>query len=221
MSMTREEAAYEEAMEALYAEHKEQAIEEFRDERLQSYYIANPLIAESPSRFLSQSRILIGNNPTAAFLFAAIAIEVGLKVVLLKPVIYGLVHNESFAGIIADTVMAQSGYQTKFRELLLNILSVYGGVDLNKFKRTETQKLLWTEISEVQKRRNGIMHRAEIVADEEAQVAVAVASAILEELFPSVVKKLGFHLHDAGRVCNDYRCNPTWLEFKKEGWSKF
>ena len=32
MSMAWQEAAYEEAMEALYAEHKEQAIEEFIDD---------------------------------------------------------------------------------------------------------------------------------------------------------------------------------------------
>jgi len=38
MSMTRDEAKYEEFMERLYEEHKEQAIEEFTTELLQSYY---------------------------------------------------------------------------------------------------------------------------------------------------------------------------------------
>ena len=43
MSMTPDEAAYEEYMDKLYEEHREVAIEEFTGERLQSYYIDNKL----------------------------------------------------------------------------------------------------------------------------------------------------------------------------------
>lgn len=215
MSMTWEEAAYEEAMEALYAEHKEQAIEEFTDERLQSYYIAHPSIAEPPLRSLDQARKLLPHYPTAAFVFAAIAIEVGLKVALLKPVVYGLVHSESIAGIITDMVIAHTGFD-RFRKLLLHILSEYGGVDLDQFKRQGASKTLWEEMEEVRKRRNQIIHRAEIATDDESQKAIAVASSVLEELFPAVVKNLGFHTHKNGRVCNDWRCKHKELFEKVE-----
>ena len=36
----------EQALEDLYEEFKEQAIEEFTSERLRSYYLANPLLAK-------------------------------------------------------------------------------------------------------------------------------------------------------------------------------
>ena len=221
MSMTWEEAIYEEAMEALYVEHKQQAIEEFTAEKLQSYYIAHPHVAEAPSRSLAQSRELLSKDPTAAFIFAAIAIEVGLKVALLKPVVYGLVHSESVAGIITDMVIVHTGYD-RFRQLLLHILSNYGGIDLTQFKRSKSSKLLWEEMKEVQKQRNQIIHSAKTAIAEESEKAVAVASAILEELFPSVVKNLGFHVYENGYVCSDWRCTHKELikKFKLETWLK-
>lgn len=205
MSMTWEEAAYEEGMEALYAEHKELAIEEFTDERLQSFYVANPLVSEAPLNALEEARQLAPQYPTAAYVFAAIAIEVGLKVALLKPVVYGLVQSESVAGIITDMVIGRASVD-RFRKLLFQILSEYGGVDLNTFKRSGSSKPLWEEMQEVQKRRNHIIHRAQRVTDEDSHKAISVASSILEELFPTVVKNLGFHIHENGRVCNDSRC---------------
>ena len=115
--MTWEEAAYEEAMDALYAEHKEQAIEKFTDERLQSYYLANPSVGSPPLMSLNEARMLLPDHPTAAFVFAATAIEVAVKGVLLKPIVYGLVHSDSAAGIITDMVIAHTGFD-RFRKLL-------------------------------------------------------------------------------------------------------
>lgn len=53
--MTWEEAAYDEAMSALYEEHKEQAIQEFTIERLQSYYIHYPDIAKPALKALTKA----------------------------------------------------------------------------------------------------------------------------------------------------------------------
>jgi hypothetical protein len=205
--MTWQDAAYEEGMEALYAEFKPQAIEEFTEERLQSYYVANPNLAEDPVHFLSMARQLISHSPTGSFIFAAIAVEVGLKVVLLKPVVYGLVHSESIAEMIADLVVGSARFDNKFRNLLFGILSEVGSIDLAKYKRPESLRTLWEEIKEIQERRNKIMHRAEIVVEEESHKALSVATTILEELFPLLIKRLGLHLHEGGRVCNDQHCN--------------
>lgn len=51
---------------------------------------------------LLTSRALLSKHPTPALVFATIAIEVGLKVILLKPIVYGLVHDTSAAGLITD-----------------------------------------------------------------------------------------------------------------------
>jgi len=127
MSITEEEARFDQWMEELYNEHRKQAIEEFTAERLQSFYVDNPMVAEAALRSLVESRNLLPQHPAAALIFAAIAIEVGLKVALLKPVVYGLVHSESVAGVITDLILAQTGVK-RFRNLLFKILSEYGGV---------------------------------------------------------------------------------------------
>ncbi len=209
MSMTEEEARYEEWIIELYQEHRVLAIEEFTAERLQSFYVANPLVAEAPLRSLAEARRLLPEHFTAAHIFAAIAVEVGLKVTLLKPVVYGLVHSESIAGIIADLVIRYTSL-SKFNDPLFRILSEYGGVDLKSFKRSGSSKPLWEEMQELQQRRNKIIHQADLVSKEEATKAIAIASEILEALFPSVVAKLGLHIHENRRVCNNFRCKEAW-----------
>ena len=197
--MTWEEAAYDEAMSALYEEHKEQAIQEFTVERLQSYYIHYPDIAKPAFHALSEARQLISRHPTASFIFSAISIEVGIKVTLLKPVVYGLVHSESLASIITDMVIRQTSID-RFQKLLFKILSEYGGIDLDILKRPRSPKLLWDEMKNVQKRRNQVVHRAESVNINESKQALSVAAYVLENIFPNLVEYIKLHIHKDGSV---------------------
>ena len=73
------------ARDDFYMEIGEQAIQEFKAERLESFYNQHPEISEPPLRFLAQANELNNHNPTAAFIFAVIAVEVGLKITILKP----------------------------------------------------------------------------------------------------------------------------------------
>ena len=86
--MTPDEARYEEYMDQLYEEHKEQAIEEFIDERLQSYYGEHRLLAEPAFGAFTEAKKLIHTSATAAFLFSAISVEVGLRETLVKPFVF-------------------------------------------------------------------------------------------------------------------------------------
>jgi len=210
MSMTEDEARYEEWMDELYREHKEQAIGEFTDDRLKSFYLAHPLVVASPVRALAEARALFERHTTAAQVFAVIAVEVGLKVALLKPVVYGLVHNESTAEIITDLTLRHTRFDF-FHQLLYQILSEHGGVDLKSHTRGGASKGLWPEILEIQKCRDRIVHRAESATREQAEQAIGVGRAILEELFPAVVSHLGLHLHDGVRVCEDWKCRYPGL----------
>ena len=79
MSMTPDESRIEQQMEELYQEHKEYAIEEFTIDRLQSFYLAHSTIAQPPLWALAEARDLLAEHPSAAQVFAAVAIEVGLK----------------------------------------------------------------------------------------------------------------------------------------------
>jgi len=207
MSMSYEEAAYDQYLSERYEELKveeliKEAIEEFTDERLKSYFLDNRALAKPAVDALSAARELTGINVTASFLFAAIAVEVGLKTTLLKPIVYGLVHAESVAGLVTDLAASHAGMD-RYRKLLLELLQQYGGVDLDTFKRSGSNKALWEEIKDIQSTRNLIVHRAETASEKDAELALSVATEILETIFPAVVKKLGLYLHEGFRICGD------------------
>ncbi|MBI2470034.1 MAG: hypothetical protein HYV59_02155 [Planctomycetes bacterium] len=212
--MSYEEAAYEQYMNDLYAEHRKEAIEEFTFERLCSYYSENTLLAKPAFDTLSEARKLNELNPTAGLIFAAIAMEVGLKATLLKPIVHGLVHAESVASLITDLTISHTSMD-RYRTLLLHVLQEHGGVDLNTFKRSGSTKTLWEEINEVQKIRNTIMHRAEKASEQNADLALGVSSEIIDRIFPEVVVKMGFHLHDGYRICSDWKCKHKGTHLEK------
>ena len=166
-----------------------EVIHKFALERLQSYYLANPDVARRAQWALQQATQFITISPEAALVFASIAAEVGLKAGLLKPILHGLVHDESLALIIAELVPEQRNHS--FQKLLFGILREYGGVDLGSFKRTGIAQTLWEEMQLVQKRRNGVVHRAESVVTADAQHAIEVAAVVVQTLFGQVITKIG------------------------------
>lgn len=199
MSMSWTEAMEEQWFEDLYAEYKEAAIEEFTSERLQSFYIDNPEIIQAPCQVLAEGKSLLAKHPRAAFIFAAIAIEVGLKKLILHPVVYGLVHSKSTADLITKIVMSHVSIE-KFKKLLFHILDEHVGVDLETFTRSNAKKTLWKEADLIKKKRNAVMHEAVIVTSDEAQESLEVATFILESLFPKLLGKLGLILDDNNLV---------------------
>lgn len=214
MSMTPDEARYEEYMDQLYEEHKEQAIQEFIDERLQSYYGEHRLLAESAFAALTEAKKLIDGYTTAAFLFSAIAVEVGLRETLVKPIVFGLVHTLSVASLITDMVLSRPD-QKKYRDLLLHLLREHGDVDLHSYKRPDSRRPIWEEITEVKKKRDLIVHQAQTATSNEATLALGVASTVLENLFPKVVGRMGMHLHEGFRICDDWKCRYKGTAMEK------
>ena len=199
MSMTWDEVMYDEAMSDLYEENKKQAIQEFTVERLQSYYREYPGIAIPAFKALKKAQQLTASYPTASFIFSTISIEVGIKATLLKPVVYGLIHSESLASIITDMVIRRTSID-RFQKLLFKILSEYGGIDLNSLKRANSSKLLWTEMKDVQKRRNRVIHRAENIDINESKKALCIAEYILENIFPKLVTHLELNISKDGSI---------------------
>jgi hypothetical protein len=197
---------YDEYMDELYKEHAEEAIAEFTAERLQSYYIKHPFLCELAVKVLSEARLLNEQHPSAALVFAVISIETVIKTVLLKPVVYGLIHDASAAHLVTEFTVGRGGVG-KFKGLLIEILAAHGGVDLRIFKREKSKATLWDEICSVQKARQRIVHQAEMATVEEAHLAIAVATYLVENVFPQVIKHLGLHLHDGVRICNDTKCS--------------
>ena len=108
-------------------------IDRFTSERLQSFYLSNPNVAERALSALQEARALKALHPSAALVFAAIAIEVGLKTTLLKPILHGMVSIDSAAALVAALVPDQ--HNDSFKKVLFGILKEVGGVDLPAFKR--------------------------------------------------------------------------------------
>jgi hypothetical protein len=182
----------------LLSEHGDlyvEVIEQFALERLQSFYLDNPDLAMPALDAFKEASTLVGIYPSAAHVFAVTAADVGLKAILLKPILYGLVHTDSLAAMIADLLPEQRN--EKFRELLFAILKEYGGVDLEAYKRPGVAQTAWEELSGLHQKRNRILHKAEKASQAEAQHALALAATVLEEFFPTVIKKLGLQIRTA------------------------
>ncbi|WP_146071908.1 hypothetical protein [Marinobacterium lutimaris] len=199
-----QEAAYDEFVaslaEELYDEHRDQAIEEFITERLQSYYERNSSIAVSALKFLETSKSLLDKDPTASLLYSSIATEVILKTVILKPIVSGLVHSESISELIATVLTKQTGVD-RFKDLIFKILEEY--VEINegaaKYSRPKSSMSLWKERELVQKVRNAVAHRAEFCSVADAQLSMAIANEFYL-LTERLIGALGFHFDSSGKI---------------------
>lgn len=173
-------------------------VERFASERLQSFYLANPDLAERALGALEEARSLYPQHPSAALLFAAIAVEVGIKTTLLKPILHGLVHTDSAAALVAGLVPER--HNDDFKKVLFGILKEVGGVDLPAYKRSGSSQTLWDEMRAIQILRNQVMHGAGTVSLADAERATSVAETVVENLFPRVVGALGLKTDERLRI---------------------
>jgi len=203
MSISPLDYEQDEAYAAFYEEHFEQAVEEFTTELLQSYYREHRDVVQPALQALREANTQRTSSPTASFLFAAIALEVGVKEALLRPVVHGLIHNDAAAELVTTLVIRQHRFDG-FQGNLLTLLSEYGGVDLTAYQRPGSTKALWEEIKTVQKTRNLIVHRGHRVGSPETDQALGVASCVLEIILPKVLDALGLCLRADDNIKSKY-----------------
>lgn len=198
---TPEDFAREEAYADLVEEISQQAIDEFTSARLRSYYLAHPDIAVGAVALYREAKTLLSLSPSASLVLFVTSIEVGLKASLLKPVVYGLVHNESVADLVANLAVKHNGLD-RFTTLLARLLREYGQIDFEAFTIDGHSKTLWQEFTILQNARNGVLHRAELATPELASLAQDVAVMILGNYLNSVLRGLGMQLVKGGRISN-------------------
>ena len=196
---TPEEMARDQWYSELVDEVAQQAIDEFALERLRSYYVSNPNLVKDVMNVLKEAKKLIDISPSASLVLYTTAIELGLKTALLKPVIYGLVHNESVADLISDLVVRQNGFD-RFKPLLAQVVSEYGGINFDAFTIEGHQKPMWEEITILQQARNGVVHRGELTPLNLAVLSRDVALMIIVNYLQSVLKGLGLELKKGGTI---------------------
>jgi hypothetical protein len=129
--------------------------------------------------------------------------ELTTKAAFLKPFIYGLIHLEALAEpVMSLAVQRDSG---KFRAVFSAILKEFGGVDFPAYCRSGSQEKFSAEIENVTAKRNAVLHEGALVEPAEAEKAIAIADALLSDIFPTVLKHVQLHLH-GGQVCgSDHR----------------
>ena len=198
---TPEDFAREEAYADLVDEISQQAIDEFTSARLRSYYLSNPDLAVGAVALYREAKTLVSMSPSAALVLFVTSIEVGLKVALLKPVVYGLVHNESVADLVSNLAVKHNGLD-RFTSLLARLLQEYGQIDFEVFTIEGHSKTLWEEFTILQNGRNGVLHRAEPATPELAQLAQDVAVMFLGNYLNSVLQGLGLKLVKGGHIEN-------------------
>lgn len=194
MSYTLDDAAWDDAYESmfqeLYPEHKEQAIAEFTHERLRSYYVAHPKVLTPAVRTFKESKALLaGGHNAAALVFAASATELFLKAVLLRPIVYGLVHSESMAELIVNATLSQTGFE-RYETLLSNLFFEIAGIELNSLVREMGVKSLLKEASDIQKIRNHVVHQGQDVTSQQAEIALEIATQIFNQVLAKVLTQL-------------------------------
>ena len=203
MSNTEEDATWDEIWDQmsreLYPDHKERAIDEFTTERLQSFYLKNPDILVPGIRMYAEARELEDSYPSASFVFATSAIELFLKASLLKPVVYGLVHNESLAEIIVKTALSHTGFE-RYNKLLSGLFSELLRIDINKVKSVGSNNFLLKEASEVQDKRNKIIHQGTMVSNDDAKFAIGVAYGVLHHIINPMLLGIGLWMDKNGTV---------------------
>lgn len=180
----QQEQAYSEFVDSLaselYNEHKEQALQEFVSERLTSYYREHTDIAKDAISFFNMAQLLQSSEPTASLIFSSTATEVLLKSVLLKPIVFGLVHTESLAELIATGLIKQTGID-RFKELVFGILEHHIEFDngIRNYCRVGSLVPLWKERENIQRIRNTILHQAKMCTITEAAQSVEITIAFI------------------------------------------
>lgn len=206
MSYDPWEAARDEEEARFYDKVSGEAIENFTAYRLKSFYENNRNVAQGAFASLDEAKSLLATpHHTAAFIHATITLEAMLKEVVLKPIIHGFIHDDPIAPVIVKLAAGYAGLD-RFKDVIPKILRTVCNIDLNQRVRVGGSSSVWEEIQTIQKQRNDILHRAQVIEKKAAEHAVGVATFVTHEVFPVLAKSLGYHLHDGYRLCDEWKC---------------
>ena len=184
--------------------NREQAIEDFRRDRLRQYYDDNPLVADKALGCLNLAKTLLTSLPRASVVFSVSAAEVTFKNVLLRPILSGFVHDEDLAEIIVEG--ATDKQSNKLNDFLANLLDRFAKFPMKKFKRVGVKATYWEELAIASKIRNKVVHDGDDATPQEAAYAFEIAEYALDTILPFVVAKFDFHVHTPATICRKDDC---------------
>jgi hypothetical protein len=179
------EAAYDQMVEDILEDHQDEIIGQFVAHRMASYYVNHPSLLSPAVAVLEEARKLKGVSPSACLVFAQATVEIAMRDAVLKPVVFGMLHNDDNTG----SLIAELAVENKqFTKLLFSILETYG-INLKEIKRAGSSISVWEEMTYIKKARNNTIHRGKMLSEQDSLLALKVAEAVVEKIFPHMRKQ--------------------------------
>lgn len=196
MSYSEFDALQDEQMNDLYEQFKMQYESEFTFEKIEKFYTTNRDIVKAPLKNLSEALTLFENQYfTPAFTHAIIAIEIGIKSVLIKPILYSLVIDCKAGDLLYSQTFKYKSLQD-INVFYYDILEEFTKLDFKKKRRDNSNITIWDEWKKLQKIRNEVFHQGISVEKTEAENAINMASYVLEEIIPTFLDVFYIHIED-------------------------
>jgi len=192
---------YEQISRELYPDHKQQAIEEFTADRLRSYYVKSPGVMRPAVDAVQEAKALLAvGRHSPALGFSASAIELLLKATLLRPVVYGLVHNDALAEIIVQRVIGRQTDIERYEGLLAGLFHTLAKIDLRAICRDGVTLPLLQEAKQFQSLRDKILHQGTHCSPQDAETAFSVAVAVYDKIVAPMLFALGLKVEEKGVI---------------------
>jgi hypothetical protein len=196
MSYDESDALRDQAIDYLYEQFEMQYESEFIHRRIEKFYESNREIAQAPLQNLADSKALFENQYyTSAFIHAAISIEVGIKSVILKPIIYSLAIDNNAGHLLYKQTFQYKSLQS-IDPFYYQILKQKTGLNFKNKIRDSSQSTIWNEWDKLQKLRNDVLHQGVSVERLDAEKAIDMASYVCDEIIPYVLDKFLNHIEN-------------------------
>ena len=196
MSYDESDALYEQAMDSLYEDFKQRYEDEFIVEGVGKFYKINPEVVKASLQNLSESKTLFESQfHTSAFLHAIISIEVGIKLVALKPILYSLAIDNSAGDLLYDQTFKQKSLEY-IPKIYYQILEDFTQLNFKTKHRSCAESTIWNEWKELQKLRNKVVHQGISVEQADAEKSINMASYVCEEIIPIVLDRFFYHIEN-------------------------
>lgn len=196
MSYDESDALYEEGRAYEYEQFEMQYESEFTYKKIEKFYESNHEIVTVPLQNLSDAKTLFENQfYTSAFIHAIISIEVGIKSVILKPILYSLTIDENAGHLLYAQTFKQKSLK-QIDKFYYNVLEKLTGLDFKKKKRGSCKSTIWEEWGKLQDLRNNVLHQGLSVEKADVENAIRMASYVCDEIIPIVLDRFYSHIEN-------------------------
>jgi hypothetical protein len=180
---------YEDEAKIAHENWQEEIIDDFVRDITLSFFANNEDILSISYTSQDEAKKILNTSPSSAILFTYTAIETAIKHAILKPMIYGMTHNENVANLIVNKFLQLSNVDA-YTSITFKLVDELIQLDLSNAK-THQNKLIIKETENLAKKRNNIIHSGRLYEKDDALEALK----ILDDLYHNVIIKMLNHIN--------------------------